>query len=120
DVCADLTRRLRAAPEFQPQVIRTARHRDLLRYSFRGQWRPEGEVRRTPLVHAALGRIGDRSALSLIVGPEQAEGVGVGIEEAALVTEMVSRAAERDGPPAAILTFVFCQGHVVDFAQERF
>jgi len=119
-VCASLLDGLQRSGSFERQKFRVARPRDLLRYSFRGQWHPEGEVHRTDLVHAALGRLGDRAALSLIVGPEQIDGTGVGIEEAALVTEMVDRAVRRDGPPAVILTFVFCQGHVVDAAQERF
>lgn len=118
--CAALAQRLHAAESFHPQRVRTARERDFLRYSFRGQWTPEGAVRRTPLLHASLGRIGDRPALGLVVGPEQAEGIGVGIDEAALVTEMLAVVAAQSGPPAVIMTFVFCQGHVVDFAQERY
>lgn len=120
DVCALLAERLHASPSFRPPAVRAARPRDLLRYSFRGQWHPEQEARRTPLLHAAIGRIGDHPALSMIIGPEQADGVGVGIEEAALVTEMLAEVTARPGPPALILSFVFCQGHVVDFTQERF
>lgn len=97
------------------------RRRDLLRYSFRGQWQPTGPIRRHGLVHAALGNLRNRPALGFIVGPEQARGSGVGIEEAAVVTDMLRIAAERGGTErASILTFLFCQGHAVDFTQERF
>lgn len=96
------------------------RHRDLLRYSFRGQWKPAGKLRRSGLVEAGIGTLAGRPALALVIGPERAEGFGVGIEEAALVTEMIGRAAALPGEPAAILVFMFCQGHVVDAAQERF
>lgn len=99
----------------------SARRRDLLRYSFRGQWRPTGPIRRQGLVHAALGRLGDRPALGFIVGPEQTRDSGVGIDEAAVVTDMLRLATAQPGPQrAAILTFLFCQGHAVDFTQERF
>lgn len=119
-ICATLLARLQAAPEFEPYEPSRRRRRDLLRFSFRGQWQPQGEVRHGGLVHAALGTLGPRQALSLIVGPEQGKGRGVGIEEAALVTAMLDEAARLDGPPAAVLSFVFCQGHVVDSTQERF
>jgi malonate decarboxylase beta subunit len=98
-----------------------ARRRDLLRYSFRGQWRPTGPVQRRGLVDAALGILGDRPALGFIIGPEPPQGGGVGIEEAAVVCDMVRRAiGTGEGARAAILTFLFCQGHAVDYAQERF
>lgn len=97
------------------------RRRDLLRYSFRGQWRPDGPMRREGLVHAALGTLAERPALGLIVGPEGTRGNGVGIEEAALVTEMVRLATVPvGGERAAILSFLFCQGHAVDLTQERY
>jgi malonate decarboxylase beta subunit len=97
-----------------------SRHRDLLRYSFRGQWTPTGPIERRGLVHAAVGTLGERPALGFIIGPEQTRG-GVGIEEAALITEMLRRVATCASPErAVILTFLFCQGHAVDFAQERF
>lgn len=96
--------------------------RDLLRYSFRGQWKPTGPIQRQGLIHAAIGTLGDRPALGLIIGPEQTRGGGVGIEEAAVVTDMIRIATAPHGvaPRAAILTFLFCQGHAVDLAQERF
>ncbi len=119
ETCARLLERLRSSPSFRPHAMPGARRRDLLRYSFRGQWKPAGEVRRGGLIRAALGTLGSRPALSLLVGPEQGKGVGVGIEEAALVTEMLDAAVHLDGEPAAVLSFVFCQGHVVDFTQER-
>lgn len=120
DICTVLADRLHRSPSYRPPAVRAARPRDLLRYSFRGQWHPEQEARRTPLLHAAVGRIGDHPALSMIIGPEQADGVGVGIDEAKLVTEMLAEVSALPGPPALILSFVFCQGHVVDFTQERF
>jgi malonate decarboxylase beta subunit len=97
------------------------RRRDLLRYSFRGQWQPSGAIVRSGLIDAALGTLGERPALGLIVGPEQGPGTGVGIEEAAVVTDMIRRATGADGPArAVILTFLFCQGHALDLRQERF
>ncbi len=97
------------------------RRRDLLRYSFRGQWKPTAPIQHRGLVDAALGTLGERPALGFIVGPEQARSSGVGIEEAAVVTEMLRAATQPAGAErAAILTFLFCQGHAVDFAQERF
>jgi acetyl-CoA carboxylase beta subunit len=56
----------------------------------------------------------------LIVGPEEVQGGGLGIEESSLITEMIERAAAAGEPPAPILTFLFCQGHAVDLAEERF
>ena len=115
-----LQTRLHNAPGAAHEVAEP-RRRDLLRYSFRGQWKPTGPIRREGLVHAALGSLRDRPALGFIVGPEQARGSGVGIDEAAVVTDMLRIAAERGGTErASILTFLFCQGHAVDFAQERF
>jgi malonate decarboxylase beta subunit len=96
------------------------RRRDLLRYSFRRQWKPSGFSRRRGLVNAALGALAERPALGFIVGSEQTRASGVGIEEAAVVTEMLQLAASQNGARAAILTFLFCQGHAVDFAQERY
>jgi malonate decarboxylase beta subunit len=116
-----LETRLHGAPQAARHEAAEPRRRDLLRFSFRGQWKPTGPIRRHGLVHAALGELRDRLALGFIVGPEQARGGGVGIEEAAVVTDMLRLAAERSGTErAAILTFLFCQGHAVDFAQERF
>jgi malonate decarboxylase beta subunit len=116
-----LESRLHAAPGAAGHETAAPRRRDLLRYSFRGQWKPTGPIRRHGLVHAALGNLRNRPALGFIVGPEQARGSGVGIEEAAVVTDMLRLAAERSSDTrAAILTFLFCQGHAVDFAQERF
>jgi acetyl-CoA carboxylase carboxyltransferase component len=123
--CATTTKRLETrlhgARGAERHETAAPRRRDLLRYSFRGQWKPSGPIRRHGLVHAALGDLRNRPALGFIVGPEQGRGSGVGIAEAAVVTDMLRvtverRAAER----AAILTFLFCQGHAVDFAQERF
>jgi hypothetical protein len=121
-VTADLQARLYAAPApARHASTAPSRRHDLLRYSFRGQWKPTGPIQRRGLVHAALGVLGDRPALGFIVGPEQALGSGVGIEEAAVVTEMLRRAAaQADQERAAILTFLFCQGHAVDLVQERF
>jgi len=120
-IADQLEARLHAAPGAARHEAAAPRRRDLLRYSFRGQWKPSGPIRRHGLVHAALGKLRQRPALGFIVGPEQARGSGVGIEEAAVVTDMLRLAAQRSGNErAAILTFLFCQGHAVDCAQERF
>jgi malonate decarboxylase beta subunit len=120
---AKLTRqlqvRLRRSRAYRAPA-RVQRRRDLLRYSFRGQWKPSGPLERSGLVEAAFGTLAGRSALSLIIGPERIEGSGVGIEEAALVTAMVRRAGRMPGEKPVILVFLFCQGHVVDVTQERF
>jgi len=118
----ELRTRLRAVqpPVAMPTASSRRRQRDLLRYSFRGQWNPSDEIQRAGLVHAALGRLATRPALGLIIGPEQTDGGGVGIEEAAVITEMLQRLAERSAEPAIVLTFLFCQGHAVDHTQERF
>lgn len=116
---ASLKTRLRRSRAYHPPAV-AKRHRDLLRYSFRGQWQPHGKLERGGLVEAALGTLAGRPALSLIIGPERVEGSGVGIEEVALVTEMIRRADALPGEKAAILVFLFCQGHVVDVTQERF
>jgi len=116
-----LRSRLHNAPDAARHQSALPRRRDLLRFSFRGQWQPTGPIQRRGLVHAALGKLRNRPAVGFIVGPEQARGSGVGIEEAAVVTDMLRIAAERGGDDrASILTFLFCQGHAVDFAQERF
>ncbi len=120
DIAEGLEIRLHAAPGTARHETAAPRRRDLLRYSFRGQWKPNGPIRRHGLVHAALGELRHRPALGFIVGPEQARGSGVGIEEAAVVTDMLRLAARSGVERAAILTFLFCQGHAVDFAQERF
>jgi malonate decarboxylase beta subunit len=97
-----------------------SRRRDLLSYSFRGQWKATGPTRRAGLVHGALGTLTGRPALGLIVGPEEVQGGGLGIEESSLITEMIERASAAGAPPAPILTFLFCQGHAVDVGEERF
>lgn len=121
---ADLTATLQARVQesgSSQHVSPKPRRRDLLRYSFRGQWKPTGPVQRRGLIRAALGTLSGRPALGFIVGPEQRRGSGVGIEEAAVVCDMIRRAVQQGGAErAAILTFLFCQGHAVDFAQERF
>jgi malonate decarboxylase beta subunit len=119
---AALARRLRLRlrrSRYRPPPL-SKRQRDLLRYSFRGQWEPSAELERGGLVEAALGTLGGHKALSLIIGPERAEGSGIGIDEAALITEMIRRAMQLRGEKATIAVFLFCQGHVVDVAQERF
>ncbi len=119
-ITADLQRRLQksATTQIPPQG---RRRRDLLQYSFRGQWKPTGPIQRRGLIHAALGTLGGRPALGFIIGPEQQRGAGVGIDEAAVVTDMIRIALPSPGAArAAVLTFLFCQGHAVDFAQERF
>jgi malonate decarboxylase beta subunit len=124
ETLADLRRRWLAAHGGErpvPPSVPRRRRRDLLRYSFRGQWRPDGPMRREGLVHAALGTLAERPALGLIVGPEGAQGTGVGIEEAAVVTEMIRLAtAPAASERATILSFLFCQGHAVDLTQERY
>jgi malonate decarboxylase beta subunit len=122
DTLVALRNRLRESPvQRVADRGRPRRSRDLLRYSFRGQWKPSGPIQRHGLVHAALGTLGERPVLSLIVGPEPAQGNGVGIEEAAVIADMIRLATVgRTGERAAILTFLFCQGHAVDVAQEQF
>lgn len=94
--------------------------RDLLRYSFHGQWRPTGPRLERGLVSAAWGRLGDRSALGIIVGAARGREMGIGIEEAAAISEMVRFATQRPTKERApILIFVFCQGHAVDVDEER-
>jgi malonate decarboxylase beta subunit len=116
---AGLQKRLRRSRAYRAPT-QGKRQRDLLRYSFRGQWQPAGRLERSGLVEAAVGTLAGRAALSLIIGPEHAEGSGVGIEEVALITEMIKRTDQLPGEKAAILVFLFCQGHVVDVTQERF
>jgi len=117
-----LRERLRtASPAERQSDTEVRRRRDLLRYSFRGKWQMTGPARRAGLVHASLGLLGGRPALGLIVGPERVERGGVGIEEAALITEMIRQVTDARGEErAAILIFLFCQGHAVDLEQERF
>ncbi|HUI25275.1 MAG TPA: carboxyl transferase domain-containing protein [Candidatus Kryptonia bacterium] len=106
-------RRRRTAPP-------SGRRRDLLRFSFRGHWRPAQPVLRRGLVHAAWGTLDGKPALGIIIGYEGARGAGVGIDEASAVVEMVRHAAlASQDAPAPILTFLFCQGHAIDIAQER-
>ncbi len=125
DITAALRERLHRAGDRhtrrQAPARRTTRQRDLLKYSFRGNWQPSGPRHRRGLVHAGTGFLGETPALTLIVGPEPAEGSGVGIDEASLVTDMLRLVTEqRHAPRAAIVTFLFCQGHAVDISQERF
>lgn len=103
-----------------PSVRTSARRRDLLRYSFRGQWHPGDTVQRAGLVHAALGTLSTHPALGLVVGPEESIDNGVGIDEAAVITDMLCRLAQQADQPAFVLTFLFCQGHAVDYRQEEF
>lgn len=121
-ISAQLRDRFRAQRPMAAVAVppKKGRRRDLLRYSFRGQWHPGEMMQRAGLVHAALGTLGTHPALGLIVGPEEVSDGGVGIEEAALVTDMLRRAAQQGGDPALVLTFLFCQGHAVDHTQERF
>lgn len=123
EVTDTLRRRLLEARASAPAVAPAAapHRRDLLRYSFRGQWKLSGPVQRQGLIHAGLGTLGDGPALAFILGAEPPHDGGVGIEEAAVVADMIQIAAtQRRAPRAAILTFLFCQGHAVDPAQERF
>jgi len=125
DITAALRSKLRGGCATTGAVVRTTlapRRRDLLRYSLRGQWKRTGPIQRAGLMHAAFGTLGDRPALGLILEPEPSYGAGVGIEEAAVVCDMIRTAATQAAAeaPAAILTFLFCQGHAVDLEQERF
>lgn len=113
---ADATRR-RAGVAPLPT---TRRQRDLLRFSFRGHWRPTEPVLRRGLVHAAWGRLDERPALGIIVGYERGRDSGVGITEASAVSEMVRFAVRASGPiPAPIFIFLFCQGHSDDLYEEQ-
>ncbi len=123
DITASLRRKLRdggVANRAQVTTTLAPRRRDLLRYSLRGQWKRTGPIHRAGLIHAAFGTLGERPALGLILEPEPSYGAGVGIEEAAVVADMIRSATTQPGPRAAILTFLFCQGHAVDLEQERF
>lgn len=94
--------------------------RDFLRYSFHGQWQPTGPRLERGLVSAAWGRLGERPALGVIVGAAGGRELGIGIEEANAISEMVRFAANRPGRERApILVFVFCQGHAIDVEEER-
>jgi acetyl-CoA carboxylase alpha subunit len=115
-------RRLRAdraeAGTGEPAGI-IGRQRDLLRYSFRGHWRPTGPTVRRGHVHAAWGELYDRPAMCIIVGPERSVH-GIGIEDAHTVTEMVRFAVRQSrGVRAPILTFLFCRAHANDLHEER-
>ncbi len=95
------------------------RRRRLLEYSLRRQWKPFGEVAMAGLAQAAWGRLAERPALGVVLGPADGESHGVGIPEVALVLAELARV--RDLPPeerALILNCIFCQGHAVDVGQE--
>lgn len=97
------------------------RRRDLLRYSFRGQWLPTGTPRRHGLLQAAQGFLAGLPATALIVGPEETRGGGVGIEEVALATEMIHQSVAHAGVRRGVIVSVLlCQGHAIDPTQERF
>ncbi len=106
----------------QEPVVSPSRRkpRDMLRYSFRGLWDPSGTVQRAGLIHAALGTLGGQRALGLVIGSEASATKGIGIEEAAVVTDMLRLAVTESSERAAVLTFLFCQGHAFDVDQERF
>lgn len=115
-------RRLRAeraeAGVGEPAAL-IGRQRDLLRYSFRGHWRPTGPTVRRGHVHAAWGELYDRPAMCIIVGPERSPH-GIGIEDAHTITEMIRFAMRRSrGVRAPILTFLFCRAHANDLHEER-
>ncbi len=92
--------------------------RDLLRYSFRGQWRPSGPFVRRGLVQAAWGLLEGRGAMSVVVGPDPPGGTGIGIEEAHAISAVVDFAV-RQPDTAPILIFLFCQGHSSQIQEER-
>lgn len=95
------------------------RQRDLLRYSFRGHWRPTGPTVRRGHVHAAWGELYNRPAMCIIVGPERSPH-GIGIEDAHTITEMIRFAVRNSrGFHAPILTFLFCRAHANDLHEER-
>lgn len=95
------------------------RQRDLLRYSFRGHWRPTGPTLRRGHVHAAWGELYERPAMCIIVGPERSA-QGIGIEDAHAITEMIRYAVRHSGGVhAPILTFLFCRAHANDLHEER-
>jgi malonate decarboxylase beta subunit len=120
-----LTRQMQSAHRNEPRRAVPAtpgrRQRDLLRFSFRGHWRPTSPIVRRGLVHAAWGDLDGRPALGIIVGYQGARSSGVGIEDASAVSEMIRFAVRTSSAePAPILTFLFCQGHAIDIEQERF
>jgi hypothetical protein len=101
-------------------LMTSRRQRDLLRFSFRGHWRPTEPVLRRGLVHAAWGQLDERPALGIIVGYERGRDSGVGITEANAVSEMVRFASRASSAtPAPIFIFLFCQGHSDDLYEEQ-
>lgn len=95
------------------------RQRNFLRYSFRGQWRPTEPTVRRGHVQAAWGELNGRPAMAIIVGGERLRG-GIGVEDAATVTEMVRFAVRRSRrAPAPVLTFLFCRGHANELVEEH-
>ena len=119
-VTDELWQRLRSSGGYAPPQPRWSRRRGLLDYSLRGQWHPVGDVERAGMLLAGFGELSGRPALALVLGPEAGTGDGLGIEEAARVSALLARVIDRPGPRAMILNFLFCQGHAVDAAQERF
>ena len=84
-----------------------------------GHWRSIGPEVRRGQVHAAWGELDERPALAIIVGAERLQS-GIGIEDAATVTEMIEFAIRQGGRERApIFTFLFCRGHASELAEER-
>lgn len=119
-ILASMATRLRQGSAYISPSPRRPRRRGILDYSLRGQWRTIEPVRRIGMVQVGRGALADHPAIGIVVGPEAGAGDGLGIEEAALIARTLADAAKASGPPAMILTFLFCQGHTVDATQERF
>lgn len=120
DETAVMAGRLRKSEGYRPVEPRRTRRRGLLESSLRGQWRAEQPTLRVGMVQIGVGTLADRPAVGVIVGPDARPGDGLGIEEAEAITATLARVAEQPGERAMVLSFLFCQGHSVDAAQERF
>lgn len=96
------------------------RRRRILEYSLRGQWLPHTPIETAGLAQVGWGRLADREALGVIIGPEDSTVGGIGVEEIAVVLQHLERVSTLPaGDHALILNCIFCQGHAVDVAQER-
>ncbi|HYD50564.1 MAG TPA: carboxyl transferase domain-containing protein, partial [Terriglobales bacterium] len=108
-VTAELWQRLRSSNSYASPQPRWSRRRGLLEYTLRGQWHADGPIRRAGMLQAGFGLLAGHPTLSLVLGPAAGAGDGLGIEEAALLAQLLAEVVARPGPPALILSFLFCQ-----------
>jgi malonate decarboxylase beta subunit len=119
DACVRTTARLVGQLAPSTAAPATPRRRDLLAYSFRGQWRPLGPSLHAGHVRAAAGELAGAPALGIIIGPERPD-EGIGVADAHAVLQAVRLAVDQRQPsPAPIITFLFCRGHASTLAEER-